>query len=43
MRVLVTEPLSERGLALLREDFQVDHRPAKAGLMDLRRPIDGTP
>src|SRR5213083_2901630 len=27
MRVLVTEPLSERGLALLREDFQVDVRP----------------
>ena len=30
MRVLVTEPLSERGLALLREDFQVDVRPEVA-------------
>ncbi len=27
MRVLVTEPLSERGLDLLRRDFQVDIRP----------------
>ncbi|MGH2579977.1 MAG: phosphoglycerate dehydrogenase, partial [Actinomycetota bacterium] len=27
MRVLVTEPLSERGLGLLRKDFQVDVRP----------------
>lgn len=27
MRVLVTEPLSERGLALLRKDFQLDVRP----------------
>ena len=30
MRVLVTEPLSERGLGLLREDFQVDVRPELA-------------
>ncbi|HEX9717146.1 MAG TPA: hydroxyacid dehydrogenase, partial [Actinomycetota bacterium] len=27
MRVLVTEPMSERGLDLLRKDFQVDVRP----------------
>jgi D-3-phosphoglycerate dehydrogenase len=31
VRVLVTEPLSDRGLALLREDFQVDVRPELAG------------
>ena len=30
MRVLVTEPLSERGLGLLRNDFQVDVRPELA-------------
>src|SRR5213592_3903320 len=30
MRVLVTEPLSERGLELLRKDFQVDARPELA-------------
>jgi len=30
MRVLVTEPLSERGLELLRKDFQVDVRPELA-------------
>ena len=30
MRVLVTEPLSERGLGLLRKDFQVDVRPELA-------------
>ncbi len=36
MRVLVTEPLSERGLDLLRKDFQVDVREALAsgGLAD---------
>jgi D-3-phosphoglycerate dehydrogenase / 2-oxoglutarate reductase len=31
MRVLVTEPLSERGLELLRKDFQVDVRTELAG------------
>jgi D-3-phosphoglycerate dehydrogenase / 2-oxoglutarate reductase len=31
MRVLVTEPLAERGLSLLREEFQVDVRPELAG------------
>jgi D-3-phosphoglycerate dehydrogenase len=30
VKVLVTEPLSDRGLALLREDFQVDVRPELA-------------
>lgn len=30
MRVLVTEPMSERGLELLRKDFQVDVRPELA-------------
>src|SRR5436190_14134730 len=42
MRVLVTEPLSERGLALLREDFQVDVRPelAKGGLAEAIQPYD---
>ena len=35
MRVLVTEPLSDRGIELLRVDFQVDVRPelAKEGLV----------
>jgi D-3-phosphoglycerate dehydrogenase / 2-oxoglutarate reductase len=42
MRVLVTEPLSERGLALLREDFQVDVKPelATEGLAEAIRPYD---
>src|SRR5438874_10596063 len=42
MRVLVTEPLSERGLTLLREDFQVDVRPelAKEGLAGAITPYD---
>src|SRR5436309_48713 len=42
MRVLVTEPLSERGLDLLREDFQVDVRPelAKEGLAGAITPYD---
>ena len=42
MRVLVTEPLSERGLALLREDFQVDVRPEVAtdGLRSAIAPYD---
>lgn len=31
MRVLVTEPLSERGLELLRKDFQVEVRPDLTG------------
>jgi len=40
--VLVTEPLSERGLALLREDFQVDVRPEVAtdGLRSAIAPYD---
>jgi D-3-phosphoglycerate dehydrogenase / 2-oxoglutarate reductase len=39
-RVLVTEPLSERGLELLRADFTVDVRPelAPAGLVDAIAP-----
>jgi D-3-phosphoglycerate dehydrogenase len=42
VRVLVTEPLSERGLELLREDFQVDVRPelAKEGLPEAIGPYD---
>jgi D-3-phosphoglycerate dehydrogenase len=42
MRVLVTEKLSERGLDLLREDFQVDVRTdlAKEGLADAIGPYD---
>jgi D-3-phosphoglycerate dehydrogenase len=42
VRVLVTEPLSERGLALLREDFQVDVRPelATEGLASAIAPYD---
>ncbi|MBI4261514.1 MAG: phosphoglycerate dehydrogenase [Actinobacteria bacterium] len=42
MRVLVTEPLSERGLELLRRDFQVDVRPelAAAGLAEAIAPYD---
>src|SRR5256885_7128706 len=42
MRVLVTEPLSERGLDVLREDFQVDVRPelAKDGLAAEIAPYD---
>jgi D-3-phosphoglycerate dehydrogenase len=40
MRVLVTEPLSERGLALLREEFEVDVRPelASGGLAEAVAP-----
>src|SRR5207244_11531257 len=40
MRILVTEPLSERGLALLRKDFQVDVREelAAGGLADAAAP-----
>jgi D-3-phosphoglycerate dehydrogenase / 2-oxoglutarate reductase len=40
MKVLVTEPLSESGLAVLREDFEVDVRPelAKDGLADAIAP-----
>lgn len=43
MKVLVTEKLSERGLDLLREDFQVDVRTdlAKEGLADAIGPYDG--
>ncbi len=42
MRVLVTEPLSERGLELLRKDFQVDVRPdlAKGDLAKEIAPYD---
>lgn len=42
MRVLVTEPLSDRGLELLRKDFQVDVRPelASAGLAEAVGPYD---
>src|SRR5438093_9655974 len=42
MRVLVTEPLSDRGLELLRQDFQVDVRRelAKAGLAGEIAPYD---
>ncbi|MGQ0668219.1 MAG: phosphoglycerate dehydrogenase [Actinomycetota bacterium] len=42
MRVLVTEPLSERGLDLLRKDFQVDVRPelASGGLAEAIGPYD---
>lgn len=42
MRVLVTEPLSEAGLDLLRRDFQVDVRPELAadGLAEAIRPYD---
>jgi D-3-phosphoglycerate dehydrogenase len=42
VRVLVTEKLSEAGLALLRRDFQVDVRPelATAGLADAIAPYD---
>ena len=42
MKVLVTEPLSERGLDLLREDFQVDVRPelASEGLAEAIGPYD---
>jgi D-3-phosphoglycerate dehydrogenase len=43
MKVLVTEPLSESGLALLRQDFEVDVRPelAKEGLADAIPPYAG--
>jgi D-3-phosphoglycerate dehydrogenase len=43
MKVLVTEPLSESGLALLRQDFDVDVRPelAKDGLADAIPPYAG--
>src|SRR5919197_4495765 len=43
MRVLVTEPLSESGLALLRQDFEVDVRPelSKEGLADAIGPYSG--
>lgn len=42
MRVLVTEPLSERGLALLRKDFEVDIREdlARGGLAEAIGPYD---
>ncbi|HXF56772.1 MAG TPA: phosphoglycerate dehydrogenase [Actinomycetota bacterium] len=40
VKVLVTEPLSERGLALLREEFEVDVRPelASGGLAEAVAP-----
>jgi D-3-phosphoglycerate dehydrogenase len=43
VKVLVTEELSERGIDLLREDFEVDIRPelAKEGLPDAVGPYDG--
>src|SRR5712691_12717620 len=43
MKVLVTEPLSESGLAILRQDFEVDVRPelAKEGLADVIAPYSG--
>src|SRR5688500_3009122 len=42
MRVLVTEPLAERGLSVLREEFQVDVRTelASAGLAEAIGPYD---
>ncbi len=42
MRVLVTEPLSESGLSLLREEFEVDERPdlAAEGLGEAIGPYD---
>jgi D-3-phosphoglycerate dehydrogenase / 2-oxoglutarate reductase len=42
MRVLVTEPLAERGLSVLREEFQVDVRTelARAGLAEAIGPYD---
>jgi D-3-phosphoglycerate dehydrogenase len=42
-RVLVTEPLAESGLALLREEFEVDERPelAAEGLADAILDYDG--
>ncbi|MGH2739078.1 MAG: phosphoglycerate dehydrogenase [Actinomycetota bacterium] len=42
MRILVTEPLSEAGLEVLRRDFEVDERPelAGAGLTDAIAPYD---
>ncbi len=42
MRILVTEPLSDRGLDLLRKDFQVDVRPelASDGLAEAISPYD---
>jgi D-3-phosphoglycerate dehydrogenase len=42
MRILVTEPLAESGLALLGEDFQVDLRPELSGegLADAISPYD---
>lgn len=42
MRVLVTEPLSERGLSVLREEFKVDVRTelAEAGLTEAIGPYD---
>ena len=43
MKVLVTEPLSESGLALLRQDYDVDVKPelAKVGLADAIAPYSG--
>jgi len=43
MKVLVTEPLSESGLALLRQDYDVDVKPelAKEGLADAIAPYSG--
>jgi D-3-phosphoglycerate dehydrogenase / 2-oxoglutarate reductase len=43
MKVLVTEPLSESGLAILREDFEVDVMPelAKEGLAEAIAPYSG--
>lgn len=43
MKVLVTEPLSESGLAVLRVDFEVDVRPelAASGLAEAIGPYDG--
>jgi D-3-phosphoglycerate dehydrogenase / 2-oxoglutarate reductase len=43
MKVLVTEPLSESGLALLRQDFEVDVKPelAQEGLAEAIAPYSG--
>lgn len=43
MKVLVTEPLAESGLALLRQDFEVDVKPelAQEGLADAIAPYSG--
>jgi D-3-phosphoglycerate dehydrogenase len=43
MKVLVTEPLSESGLALLRQDFEVDVKPelAREGMAEVIAPYSG--